>query len=1131
MKLTSILILVLSLQTMATSLWSQSPGVTFKAEQTTLHELFNTIENETGYRFFYNNDEVNVSQKVSVDVADKPVGEVLTEAFSGLPYTFRESGNKLIIVEHKEMTIETPAPPPVEPVKKITVTGQVSDTKGEFLLGVTVVEKGTTNGVITNANGEFQLLNVAQDATLVFSFLGLKTQEVKVSGKSRIVLVMQEESVDLEEVVTIGYGKVKKLDYTGSIGVIKSDKLDPLVNTQAALALQGKVAGLTVALNEGGGTPGWGNSIVVRGIGSINDVQPLILLDNMPISDMNNINPEDMESIQVLKDASAAAIYGSRAANGVILITTKQGAKGKIRITANVDIGIQQINRKLDVCTTDQWLTVMDALYKATSGALEDANNDGVLNYKDPTYSGYHLPDIALNPQVTGKGTDWQNEMYGSAPVKNYAFSLSGGSDNLTYNVSANYMDQDGITIGNNFKRFVTRASSTYTKGRFKLGQTVMATNTNSHDGNGRAINAIAMIPAYQVYNSDYVGGYQPIDADVALASTEGVYNPVALKNMERDNRKNTNIDLNFFGEVTLLDGLVFKSNYTDSRKHYEKIYHQSAYTPGGTSSAKPNKVELVTSSTYFWQLENTLSYNKVFAEKHSVNAVIGQTSSRNTESTITIDGEGMADGIWELTDGSTTNKVMNTTTYASTLASYLGRLNYSYDNRYLLTGSFRRDGSSKFYKTNRWGNFSALAAGWNIANEQFFKNLNTPVSVLKLRCSWGVLGNANIDDYQYFRNMSSGEYIYDTGSTSTVWSGTIESSIANTDIKWEKTTSKNLGLDLEMWNGKLVYTMDIYDKITTDMLMELDGSGLPPSVGTSGNSIWVNTGNVSNKGVEMTLTYKGKIRDFNYSVTGIYTHLTNKVVELSDEKPSISQGAGPDDVTVSYTKEGYPVYGFFLVQTDGLFRSQAEIDAYTKDGTKIQPNAQVGDQKFKDANGDGEIDDNDRVYCGSAFPAHEFSLRLDGQWKGFDAQLFFQGLAGSKVYNFSRAMIESGDYTTNFSTALLNSYTFNSKSDIPRLDISDLNKNGMSYSDRWLEDGSYLRLKTVELGYTLPSAMMKKLSIERCRFYVAADNVFTLTNYTGFSPDVSKTGSYSGIDRTWSPAIKSYHVGLQLNF
>jgi len=985
-----------------------------------------------------------------------------------------------------------------------SLSGTVIDETGEPLPGVNIVIKGSTQGTVTNIDGEFSL-NVSSGETIVVSFIGMISQEIVITDQRQLTITLVSDSKALEEVVVIGYGVIRKKDLTGAIGGLKSDQLDQQSNGNLGSAIQGKIAGVTV--ESASGAPGSGTRIQVRGAGSLNNNNPLILVDDIAVSSMNNVNPYDIESIQVLKDASAAAIYGSRAANGVIMITTKSGKRGEMKVTFDAVYGVSSVNKKLDLLTADEWIRVSNAAYDAAGKA--------------------HL-DIATNPEVSGKGVDWQDEIFRSAPTQNYSLGLSGGTDNLRYNMSLSYYNQQGIIKETDYDRLNLRVKTDYTKGIFKIGETVILTKEKRKDmpgvggQGGNVIGAATMmLPVFNVYNENAVGGYGG-----ASGAVMDVFNPVAALNLLDVQNDYYQALINLYAEVSIWDGLKYKLNVGTTLTEQKGYTYTPKYEVGSIFKNELNSMSESSSLTEYYQVENTLSYVKDFG-KHSINLLAGQTVYQNKYRTHTASVKGMPDGIRVL-DAGTDQAAATGSANSSRLLSFLGRAIYSYDNRYILTATIRRDGSSRFSSDNRWGNFPSISAAWNIVNENFFQKLNTPVSDLKLRASYGILGNQEIGDYQYL-GLITPSISYAVGETNKLWVGNIQTEYPAVGLKWESTATFNIGLDVALWDNKLNYTFDYFEKTTTDLLLRVP---IPLSVGAASDP-YSNAGKVTNKGFEMALQYNGNVGDFNYSVSGNLSRIRNNVVELSTGTQKMSgSGASHHGSAVTYTEAGYPIYSFFLVKTDGLFRSQAEIDAHSKDGELIQPRAEVGDIRFVDYNGDGQINGEDRQYCGSAFPDFEYGIRLQGEWRGLDLSMFFQGTQGVKLYNGAKNYTETVRVNTNYSKTVLDSYTFNPNSNIPRLNIDDPNDNGADYSDRFLENGSYFRCKTIQLGYTLPAAWTNKAFIERCRIYVAGDNLFTLTDYSGYNPDVAGNGLGSrGVDHRVYPLSKSYQIGLQLNF
>ncbi|PKB16468.1 TonB-dependent receptor [Flavobacterium sp. 5] len=985
------------------------------------------------------------------------------------------------------------------------ISGSVIDQKtSQTIIGASILVKGTTNSATTDYDGSFTLDVSDPNAILVFSYVGYEKVEEALNGRTQIKVALKEENNALNEVIVIGYGTIKKSDMTGAVGGLKSSQLDSQSNTNVGSAIQGKIAGVTV--ESAGGAPGSGTRIQIRGAGSLNNNNPLILVDDIAVSSMNNLNPSDIESIQVLKDASAAAIYGSRAANGVILVTTKSGKKGDLKVSFNSSIGVSSVTNTLDLLNQEEWAKVSTAAYAAAG--------------KAPLA-------IALNPEVGGAGVDWQDQIFRSAATQNYSLGLSGGTDNTKYSMSLSYFDQEGVVKETNYDRLNFRVKSDYKKGIFKIGETVMLTKEKKKDlpgvpGQGSNVvgSAISMIPGFAIYDENAVGGYGG-----ASGAVTDIFNPVAALNLFDVKNDYYQALINTYVEASFLDGFKYKLNVGATISEHKSYTYTPRYEVGGFFKNLKNTLAEGSDMTQYYQVENTLNYAKTFG-KHSVNILAGYTVYNNNYRSNVGSVTGLPDGIHVMAGGEEPSSVG----YASenNLVSYLGRAIYSYDNKYILTATFRRDGSSRFSPENKWGNFPSISAAWGIGKEDFFTKLNTPISDLKLRASYGVLGNQEIGDYQYLGSITSG-ISYAVGEPNTLWIGNIQQDYPALGLKWESTATANVGLDVSLWNGKVDYTFDYFQKETSDLLLRVP---VPLSVG-SANDPYTNAGKVSNKGFEMGLTYNEHVGAVNFSVSANISSVNNRVDELSTGSQVLEGSAGSfHGAPVTYSKVGSPIYSFFLVKTDGLFRSQAEIDEHSINGVLIQPRAKVGDIRYVDYNGDGQIDGNDRQYRGSAFPDYEYGFRIQADWKGLDFTIVAQGTQGNKIYNGNNTDIATVRSNINYSAATLDSYTFNPNSNFPRLDIEDLNDNGADYSDRFLEDGSYLRIKTIQVGYALPSSLTDKIKIDKLRFYLAGDNLFTHTNYTGYNPDVSRDGlGGRGIDYKSYPLSKTITFGMQLNF
>lgn len=986
-----------------------------------------------------------------------------------------------------------------------TITGTIRDSKtAQSIVGATVTVKGTTNATMTDFDGTYKINGINANDVLIFTYVGYATTVEAINGRNVIDVSLKEESNALNEVVVIGYGSVKKSGATGAISSLKAKQLDAQSNTNLGSAIQGKVAGVTV--EAAGGSPGSGTRIQIRGAGSLNNNNPLILVDDIQVASMNNLSPNDIESIEVLKDAAAAAIYGSRAANGVIIITTKNGKKGDIKVSLDVFGGVASVTKQLGLLNQEEWAKVSNAAYSAAGKAP--------------------LP-IALNPEVGGEGVNYQDEIFRVAPTQNYSLGFLGGSDNLKYSMSLNYYNQEGVIKETDYDRFSMRVKSDYKKGIFKIGETVLLTKEKRKElpnvpGQGRNVlgSAITMIPGFAIYNENAVGGYGGASGPVT-----DIFNPVAALNLLDVTSDTYQALINTYLEATLFEGFKYKLNLGATVSDYKRDNYTPRYEVGGFFKNLDNDLSHVDESNIYTQVENTLNYTKSFG-KNYLNALVGYTVYNNTFKSVTSSVSGIPDNIYTLSGA--IQPAASGYNLENNLVSYLGRVIYSYNDKYSLSATIRRDGSSRFSPNNKWGNFPSVSAAWGIGKETFFTNLKTPITDLKIRASYGVLGNQEIGDYQYLGLITSG-ISYGIGEPNTLWNGNIQTNSPAVNLKWEETATADAGLDLDLWNGKLQYTFDYFKKQTSDLLLRVP---IPLSVG-SNNNPYTNAGNVTNKGYEMSLTYNEKIKDFNFSITGNFSSIKNNVDELSTGSQVVEGSSGSfHGAPVTYTKVGYPIYSFFLVETDGLFRSQAEIDAHSKNGTLIQPNAQVGDIRYIDYNGDGEINGEDRQYKGSAFPKFEYGMRFQGDWRGLDCTVALQGVSGNKIYNGNNTDLETVRANINYASSTLDSYTFNPNSNFPRLDIDDKNNNSADYSDRFLENGCYLRIKTIQLGYTIPNSITKQASIDKCRIYFAGDNLYTFTKYSGYNPDVSADAlGGRGIDYKSYPLSKTVLFGLQINF
>lgn len=992
----------------------------------------------------------------------------------------------------------------------ITVQGKVTDSGGTGLPGVTVLLKGTSVAAPTDLDGNYSITVPNGNGTLVFSYIGYQNQEVQINNRSTINVKMEDDAEALEEVVVVGYGTQRRQDVTGAISSIKADDIVTQGANTVEKSLQGRVAGVQV--ESAGGNPGSGVRILVRGTGSLNNNNPLYIVDGVQVDNINNLAPTDIASMDILKDASAAAIYGSRAANGVVLITTKSGRKGENIIDFNAYYGVQNITKKLDLLNASEWARVSNAAYDA---------------------AGFERLAIAQNPESLGEGTDWQDEIYRTAPMQNYNLGASGGGDNYTYSLSGGYLNQDGIVKNTGYDRWNLRLKSDFTKGRVRIGESVILSKETFNpltgglggQGGNPVGSAIKMIPVFDVYNPDAVGGYGG-----AFGPVVDIANPVAQLNL-RDVENNVNkAIINAFAEVSILDELKYKFNvgYTNTSGYYYE--YTRPYQIGALfTNLDADLYESRNQTNYFLQ-EHTLSYDKLFG-KHNVQALVGYTYQNTQYRTLEGRKSGMPDGI-SVIDAGTANTASGSNAWENALISYLGRLIYSYDDRYVLTAIIRRDGSSRFGNGNKYGNFPSLAFAWNASSEKFFEPLSSVVSMLKLRASYGVLGNQEIADYRFVPSITPNTN-YVIGREQLLWPGAIQTAFATPDIKWESSKTVDVGADLGFFNNKLFLTADYFVRRNTDILLQVP---IPLSTGASANNPYINAGQITNRGFEAALSFNNTVNDdFSYQVSGTFSSVNNEVDNLGTGSQQIFGGQPTHHgASATVTQAGYPVGAFYLIKTDGIFNSQEEINAHAHEGQLIQPNAQPGDIRFVDYNNDGQIDQNDRQFLGSPTPDFTYGFGGNLSWKGFDLNLFFQGTHGNKIYNGLRQDMESMSLNTNYSKATLNAWTPENHTNFPRAVINDPNLNSQT-SDRFLENGSYLRFRTLQLGYTLPKSLLDAAKINSCRVYLSFDNLFTITNYKGYNPDLGRTGSVldRGVDfgHAAYPLARTSMVGVQLSF
>ena len=1020
-------------------------------------------------------------------------------------------------------------------VKGIVVSG----SDNEPLPGVNVAVKGNTStGTITGLDGDFTL-SVPSDAVLSVSYIGFKTQEVPVKGQRNLRIVLQEDSETLDEVVVVGYGVQKKSVVTASIARVSADDLGATAPVRMDNALKGMASGVTVTSSSG--QPGSAARIRVRGVGTINNSDPLYIVDGMPIEGgLDYLNPNDISSIEVLKDAASGAVYGARAANGVILVTTKSGKEGRTKVTYDFSYGWQSAWKKRDVLNATEYAVMMN----------EGAVNAGIA----PTYS---------DPYSYGQGTNWQKEVfYNDAPVMSHQVSASGGSEKGSYLLSLGYYTQDGIVGGNfnrsNYERLTLRSNNLYTlfdesKNRNWLNNMkitsnlsyarIKAKNIEANSTWGSPLgSALSMSPMLSPYvegeaakaqleylagQKAYVKQYGPNGELLMVPSAFGSYqemtNPVANLLMPGDDNWTHKFVANFSAELQLWDNLKFKTSYGVDmafwgKDGYTPIYYLREGQNQSFSTAYAEK-----HSATIWQLENVLMYDKTFG-KHSFSAILGQSAKKNSGSFLTGSRNNITNYNRPYLNASTglagdgDRNSSGAPDVVATLASMFARASYNYDERYMLQFTIRRDGSSRFGANNHWATFPSLSLGWNITNESFMAKRPDWLTSAKLRLSWGKNGNENIGNFEYVALATPGNNAI-FGKDESVINGVKASRLPNPDLKWEESEQTNFGLDLGFLNNSLTFSIDYYIKNTNGMLMPM------PLVGYVGEKIPLgNVGDMKNSGVEMDANYKFNVGGWNFRVGGNLSYLKNELIEYGNttgwDNLDYFQGVG----TISRAQNGKPFPFFYGYKTDGVLQNLAEATEYNN---LYKKSLVPGDIRIVDVDKNGVINDNDRTDIGKGMPDWTFGFNASVSWKNFDLNMMWQGTAGNDIYDATR---RTDVKSSNLPAWMLARWTGEGTSNrIPRYVQGD-SYNWQS-SDLMVYDGSYFRLKNLQLGYTLPKELTQKAFISSLRVYVAAENLLTFTKYHGFDPEISSGGTSLGIDYGVYPQARTWTVGLNLAF
>ncbi len=1036
-----------------------------------------------------------------------------------------------------------------------TIRGKVVDTGGYPVVGAAIVETGTTNGTVADIDGNYSLS--VNSNSLSISFIGFQSQTLDITGKNVVDVTMHEDNIELGDVVVVGYGTMKRSDVTGSVVSVGDDAIKESVSTSIDQVLQGRAAGVQIQANTG--TPGGSSSIRIRGTNSLNaSSQPIFVIDGVIIDAANGdndgnsnplsaINPSDIVSMDILKDASATAIYGSRASNGVIMITTKRGKAGEATITYDGYVGMQQMPKKIEVLNLREYA----------------AHHNTIADYGVTSASSQYV-----RPDLLGDGTDWQDELFRKAIMTSHNLSVSGGSEKVTYALSGGYLKQDGIAIGSDYRRLSLRGNvdaqvKKYLKAgiNFSLSDSKQSTATS----NSIIMYALQSQPSIPVRDAD--GGYG--------GPTENYQpsNPVAMALIADNYNKKQNFRFNTYLEGTFLTDFTFKSELSvdynlNKYYYYMPDYYFSEWNQNDTRTSTWTKTD-----TRYWSWRNILTYNHTFNDMHNLNVMIGQEmSDSNYENQMSTTTGFLSNNATDISAGSYSDS--RTTGYRNetSLFSYFGRAFYSFNDRYLLTFTLRRDGSSKFADGHRWGWFPSAALAWKVSNEDFFENAREVMNNFKIRLGWGSTGNQNISDWAYMAMLAN----------KSTWAGVgvLNANTANPDLKWESTKSTNIGVDLNFFNNRIEVIADYYYKKTDDLLMQID---MPSFLGSSGSGAasnpWANIGSLENKGFELTLnTVNIDKGDFMWRSNVVFSLNRNKVKRLDSATGSLPKTlqVGSDVATVTNTVVGKAIGQFWGYKVIGRFESAADFyyrDSETgeikqvalPEGTSINMTdgqqdsndgggIKIGDYIFADLNGDGVIDNNDQTFIGNPEPKFTWGFGNSFSYKGFDLSFQLSGSYGNDVVNYNRRFIEQTGATGNVTkdaanyaqisqidpnatgaTNWRNYHVTNTGTDQPRISTSSASNQNYRMSDKYVEDGSYIRLQNISFAYSLPKHILERTNFfTNVKVYINLQNVYTWTKYKGYDPEVGSLygqALYNGIDYGRYPSPKIYTVGLNFSF
>ncbi len=1091
-----------------------------KVESQTIESVLDQLEKQLNIKFVYSPSLIGADRRVTLQLADKPLTQVLNELLAPRKIQYEVRNNSIVLSQAKSAAA-------------VPVSGRVTQANGEGIPGVTVVVKGTNQGTNTDADGRFTI-NVPEGSTLVFSNVGYAKQEVAITGAtSTLAVSLREDQQALTEVVVVGYGTQERQNVTGAVASVSGRAIAAQPVTDGAQALQGRAAGVTVTQNSGAPGGSGGTTIRVRGITSSGNNSPLYVVDGFPLpasangdgTEINTINPNDIETIDVLKDASSTAIYGLRAANGVVIITTKRGKAGTANLSFDGYVGQQRVWREIPLLNAQQFATL---------------NNDA------RTAGGLALIPKYANPASLETGTNWLDAIFRPARIQNYAVSATGGSEKARYAISGGFFQQDGTIINSDFKRFTIRANGDVNLSKkFRIGNTLALThqedhplNNNNNEFSGIIQLALQAPPTAPVYNAD--GSFYEFSA----ADNYGEENPVtgALRPILKTNTNR--VTTTFFAEVEPVQGLRIRSNVGADLifTQYDNFFPSIV----GSSKYPASQASLSTGSGYnpSYLIENTATYNKLFAEKHNLTVLVGQSAQQFNYSYVGAGRVGYSRNDLQVLNQGPVNSLINNngSNGYSRLLSYFARVNYEFAGKYLFSAIGRFDGSSAFAQENAIGFFPGVSAGWRISEEDFLKD-NTTVSNLKLRAGYGKVGNPlNAGTFQFLSTINSTNlntngvpgtaYVFGTG-TQNLNTGAAPTRLNSSRLVWENNIQYNVGVDLGLFHDRVQATVDVYTRKSPNLIASVPVS----TVSGTFENINQNAASSVNRGVDLAITTNNFVSSgngFTWSTTLNFSLYRNKLESLGNGTPYFGQSSRGGNL-VRYAPDT-PFGSFYGYVADGLFQTAdelARLNAASPTGSYQTSGTAPGDIKFRDLNGDGVINASDQAYIGNPNPSFTYGLNNTFSFKGIDLNVFLQGSQGNDVYNLNRYYTEGGLYgASNASTLTLDRWTGpNTSNFVPRAVSGDPNQN-LRISSHYVENGSYMRIKLVTLGYNLPKDWFSKLAaVERIRVYVSAQNLVTFTKYKGFDPELGNQGGSFGVDRGIYPQSRTLLAGVNLGF